>query len=83
MSSYDNWLERPYQEMVEREDEFLEWAEMEGFDLDDPAQLNEANEAYDFYLESLYEDEAEALYERHLDRLEMEAEEREWDDQGW
>lgn len=74
---YDTWLERPYQEMMEDSDKFYDWAESEGFNLEEPDQLKEAEEAYEDYYEAMAEDDAEAQYERYLDRLEMEAEERE------
>ncbi len=82
MSSYDAWLEAPYQDMMEESDRFYDWAEEEGYDLDDPEDLAKAEADYEDYLEASYEDEAEAKYEAHLDRLEMEAEEREYDE-GW
>ena len=80
MSSYDNWLEEPYQRAMEEGDAFVDWAESEGYDLDDPGQVAEAEWDYQDYLEGLAEADAEAKYEAHLDRLEMEAEEREYDE---
>lgn len=77
---YDQWLERPYQEMMGDSDKFNDWAESEGYDLEDNVQLKEAEEAYEYYIEASAEDDAEAQYERYLDRLEMEAEEREYDE---
>lgn len=77
---YDEWLERPYQEMMDDSDKFVDWAESEGYDLDDPAQLQEAEDDYMEYIESMADDYAEAQYERYLDRLEMEDEERDYDE---
>lgn len=79
-ANYDNWLERPYQDMIEESDRFFDWAEEEGYDLDDPAQEEQALADYEDYIQSCYEDEAEAKYEAYLDRMEMEAEER---DESW
>jgi hypothetical protein len=81
-ANYDAWLERPYQEMMEASDDFVDWAETEGFDLNDPDEARRAERRYEDYLSDCAEAEAEAQYEAHLDRLEMEAEEREWDE-GW
>lgn len=81
-ANYDNWLEQPYQEMMAESDEFYDWAEGEGYDLDDPDQMAEAEDAYQDYLEAAAEDYNLAKYEAHLDRLEMEAEEREYEE-GW
>lgn len=81
-AGYDEWLEEPYQRAIEEGDAFVEWAEMEGYDLNDSAQIKEAEEHYQDYLEYAAEDEAEARYEAYLDRLEMEAEEREYEE-GW
>lgn len=78
LSNYDARLERPMQDMMEESDRFYEWAEEEGFDLDDPGQLEEAEWDYDAYLGDCAEAEAEAKYEARLDRLEMEAEERDF-----
>lgn len=64
-AAYDQWLERPYQEMMEEEDRFSDWAESEGFDLDDPAQASEAEHAYLTYCEEMaevwYGDESDDL----------------------
>ncbi len=79
-ANYDAWLERPYQDMIEESDRFFDWAEEEGYDLDDPAQEEQALADYEDYIQSCYEDEAEAKYEAYLDRMEMEAEER---DESW
>ncbi len=82
MSSYDQWLEAPYQDMMEESDRFYDWAEEEGYDLENPEELARAESDYEDFIEASYENEAEAKYEAHLDRLEMEAEEREYDE-GW
>ena len=74
-ANYDAWLERPYQEMMEESDHFYDWAEEEGYDLDDPDQFRDAEEAYFDYVSSLEEDHAIAQYEARMDRLEMEADE--------
>lgn len=80
MRGLDAWLERPYQDMIEDQDRFVDWAEEEGYDLDDPTDAKEAEKAYEDYLAGEAEDHDLALYEAHLDRLEMEAEEREYDE---
>lgn len=53
---YDAWLERPYQDMIADADAFYDWAEANGFDLDDDDDLAEAELAYDEYLDSQYDD---------------------------
>lgn len=86
-AGYDAWLERPYQDMIDESDRFYEWAEEEGFDMDDPDQFKDAEDAYQDYIASLEEDNALAQYEAYMDRLEMEADEydyAEYDyDKGW
>lgn len=81
-AGYDAWLERPHQDMMDESDRFLEWAEANDYDLDDPGEVAEAEYDYQEYLASQGEDEAEARYEAYLDRLEMEAEDREYEDWG-
>lgn len=77
---YDSWLERPYQEMMEDNDEFHDWAENEGFDIEIPEEARRAERRYEDYLSDCAADQAEAQYEAYLDRLEMEAEERDYDE---
>lgn len=79
-ANYDQWLEQPYQDMMAESDAFYDWAEEEGYDLDDPEELARAEADYEDYLEASYEDEAESQYEAHLDRLEREAEERDYEE---
>lgn len=79
-ANYDAWLERPYQDMIDADDDFLDWADMEGYDLDDPVELVKAQRYYEEYLEACAEEDALNRYEAHLDRLEMEAEEREYEE---
>lgn len=78
-ANYDAWLERPYQEMMDQSDEFYDWADAEGYDLDDPDQLKDAEDAYLDWCESMAEADAEAKYEAYMDRLESEHMEREYD----
>ena len=82
-ANYDAWLERPYQEMMDAGDDFVEWAESEGYDLDDPGQYAEAEADYEDYLADCAEEGALARYEAYQDRMEMEAEESEWYEEGW
>lgn len=83
-ANYDAWLERPYQEMMNAGDDFVEWAEMEGYDLDDSAQTNEAEKAYHDYLDACAEEDAVNRHEAYLDRLEWEAEEiDDYFEEGW
>lgn len=79
-AGYDQWLERPFQDMMDESDQFYEWAENEGYDLDDPDQVKEAEEAYDTYVDDCNEAYNLGKYESHLERLEMEAEEYEYDE---
>jgi hypothetical protein len=79
-ANYDAWLEQPYQDMIEASDRFVDWAEEHGYDFDDPEDMKQAELDYDAWLYDCEEAKAEAQYEAYLDRLEMEAEEREWDD---
>lgn len=74
-ANYDAWLERPYQDMMEDSDRFVDWAEEEGYDLDDVADMNLAEQMYEAMLSDSYESEAEAQAEAYLDRLEYEAQE--------
>lgn len=78
-ANYDAWLEEPYQRAIAEGDAFCDWAEENGYDLDDPSQVEEAEWDYAVYMSEREDDSAEAQYEAHLDRLEMEAEEREYE----
>jgi hypothetical protein len=80
-AGYDAWLERPYQDMMEEDERFADWAEEEGYDLDNPDDMVLAEQDYDFWLQDCAEAQAEAKYEAYLDRLEMEAAEAD-DDWG-
>lgn len=79
-ANYDAWLERPYQDMIEESDRFVDWAEEWGFDLDDPTESKNAEEAYQDYLEQLYEDWQIDQYEAAMERRYEERMEREYDD---
>lgn len=54
-AGYDAWLERPYQDMIAEADAFYEWAEAEGYDVDDEEDLALAESAYESYIESQYD----------------------------
>lgn len=69
--NYDQWLERPYQNMMEESDKFVDWCDAHDWDPDDP----NADEAYGNWVESEYEALAEAQHEAYLDRMEYEAHE--------
>ena len=71
-ANYDSWLEQPYQDAIEDNDRFMDWAEAEGYDLEDEADMNLASQAYEQYLADMYEDWALAQYESRMDRLEDE-----------
>ena len=77
---YDNWLEAPYQDMMEDSERFYDWAEEEGYDFDDPEEMKQAELAYEAWLWDCEEAKAEAAYEAYLDRMEEESEEREYDE---
>ncbi len=79
LRGHQEWLERPYQDMVEDSDRFVEWADEEDCYLDDPTSFKEAEIAYEDYLEGLAEDWALSQYESHVDRMIDEAYEREWE----
>lgn len=70
-AGYDAWLERPYQEMMEEGEKFMDWCEENDFD---PENL-EAETAYQDWIEGQYEGAAEAAYEDYIDRMEYEAHE--------
>lgn len=36
-AGYDQWLERPYQDMIEESDRYFDWCEDNDLDPDDPA----------------------------------------------
>lgn len=74
-AGYDAWLERPFQEMMEESDRFMEWAEENEYDLSDADDSKEAEGAYQNWLEEQYEGAAEAQAEAYLDRMEYEAHE--------
>lgn len=54
-ANYDAWLEAPYQDMIAESDAFYDWAEAEGFDVEDPEDLALAELAYESYIESSYD----------------------------
>lgn len=54
-ANYDAWLEAPYQQMVAENDAFVDWAEENGYDLDDPDDAQRAEEDYDEYIATLME----------------------------
>lgn len=58
-ANYDQWLEAPYQDMMEAQDEFIDWCEANSIDPDDPEAealfANAYNDDYDF--EDYYDDE--------------------------
>lgn len=79
-AGFDAWLERPYQDMMDESERFLDWAEEEGYDFDNPEDMKKAEIEYEIYLRDDSEAQAEAAYEAYLDRLEMEAEEYGYED---
>ena len=70
MTNYDNWLERPYQDMYDEMDRFIAWCEDNEIDCDDPL----AEERYEAFME----DEAERYAEYMMDRYEDDYDD--WDD---
>jgi hypothetical protein len=80
LRGHQEWLEAPYQDAIEESDRFMDWAEEEGYDLDNPESLDLAELAYQDYLNGLYEAWAEDEYNEYLDRKEMEMSERYYDD---
>lgn len=74
-ANYDAWLERPYQDMMEESDRFVDWAEENDYDLDDLDAMKIAEENYEFWIQDQAESQAEAQYEAYLDRMEYEAQE--------
>lgn len=80
LPGYDSWLERPYQDMIEESDRFVDWAEEEGYDLDNPEDIVLAEQNYEFWLQDQYEGQAEAQYEAAMERKYEEMQERAWDD---
>lgn len=69
MSSYDAWLEEPYQRAYAAQDAFIEWCEAEDVDPDD-------DDAYEQW-EAAMEAAAEAYAEQKAEQM---AEERYYDD---
>lgn len=81
-AGYDAWLERPYQDMMEEGERFMEWVEENDYDL--ATESVEAEKAYMEWIEGQYEDAAEAQYEDYLDRMDYEAHELDdYFDEGW
>ena len=79
-AGYDAWLEAPYQDAIEDSDRFIEWAEEEGYDFDNPEEMKQAEKDYEEFLAAEYEDEMIARYEDAMERRAEEWAEREWDD---
>lgn len=69
MANYDNWLERPYQDMMDESEKFWDWAEENGYDLSDPDQTLRAEQDYQAWLDDMAESWAEDIYERQQDAL--------------
>lgn len=67
-AGYDAWLESPYQNMIAESDAFYEWAEEEGFDMEDNDDIRAAEIAYQDYLEACYEDAALSAAEDRMER---------------
>lgn len=65
-AGYDAWLESPYQEMMAESEAFYEWAEEQGYDLEE--DLQEAEAAYIDHLEAAYEDAALSAVEDRMER---------------
>lgn len=82
MKDYDSWLVRDYERAQVDEDQFAEWAELEGYDLDDPVQENEAYKAFDSYIQEMAEAYYEARAEAAVDRMLDWQEEKEWAGEG-
>lgn len=83
-ANYDNWLERPYQDMMEESDRFYDWAEEEGYEVDDPEDMKLAELAYEAMLQGNAEDYAVEQHEAYLDRMEWEAQEiDDYFDESW
>lgn len=57
-ANYDQWLEEPYQRMIEDDDHYLNWCELEDLDPDDPDALRAYEEfCSDYEYEEDYENE--------------------------
>lgn len=67
-ANYDSWLERPYQDMVEESDRFMDWCEANDVDPDSP-------EAEDLYTSSSVEE-----YDDYVDYND---EESDYIEEGW
>lgn len=52
LPGYDQWLERPYQDMIDEADRYFEWCEEHDFDPDDPDSEN----AYHEFISQLWEE---------------------------
>lgn len=79
-ANYDAWLERPYQDMMDESDRFVDWAEEYGYDLEDQDDIKRAEQGYQEYLEQMYEDWEISQYEDAMERRYEEMMEREYDD---
>lgn len=80
LPGYDQWLTQPFEDAIADSDRFWGWAEAEGYDLEDPADMKNAEAAFEGFLEASYEDEMISRYEDAMDRKYDEMQERGWDD---
>lgn len=80
LPGYDNWLTRPFEQAEKDSDRFWTWAEEMGYELEDPTDLEKAEDHYLDYLADQEEDHRIGEYEDAMDRKFDEMREREWDD---
>lgn len=80
---YDNYLTRDYERQQAEGDWFVDWAENEGYDLDDPEQAKLAERDYESYILDAAEAAAEAAAEQAVDRMLEEYEEDNCDERAW
>jgi hypothetical protein len=67
MTSYDAWLEKPYQDRAAQEDAYVKWCEENDLDPDDDL-YDDFMEAMEDMADDLAEQAAEARYEERMDR---------------
>lgn len=82
-AGYDAWLERPYQDMMDESDRYVDWAEEYGYDLDDEIQSRDAEHAYQEHLEQMYEDWQIDQHDAAMERRYEEMMEQEYDDYAY
>lgn len=79
LPGYDAWLERPYQDMMDQADRFMDWMEENGYEPDSDEEYLRAEQDYEAWLNDMAESWYENEYEDAMDRKYDEMRDREMD----